>query len=399
VGLSDLAGALGISGASASEPTVRRPVAAVAFGEGGGGAAGTLGAALGGLAGAASTAAGALGIDSGGGDDPWARSLVSVVVDSGTAPSVDCAEIHLSAGDDAPDVAVGDRGTVALGFADAKPTTVFTGEIASVQRGARGVTRLVATNGGAALATLRFAASYKQRSAGDVVRDCADRVGVSVGSIDDGATLPFLAVDESRSAWRHLAALARSNGAIAFVSPDGKLTFRAAEKGDPAATFTFGIDVLSLRAAEDRPGMGAVTVVGDGAAGGHGTDAWGWLVKDPSSVTGHSGHGDPARMTIDGALRTSDAARSAAASISAMSALMDARGHIVVPGTTEVMVGATIAIASAPQYMLNGRFLVLRIRHSFSKRSGLLSRIEFSKVAAGSGGAAGGLLAVAQGFL
>jgi hypothetical protein len=389
VGLSDIAGALGIGGGASQEPAVRRPVAAVSFGAAGGGGG------LGGLAGAA----GALGIGGGGADDPWARCLVAVTVDCGVASSVDTADIRLASVEGAPDVSVGDAGTVALGYSGADPQVVFTGEIASVERDVEGTIRLVATNGGAALAALRIESSYEQQSAGDIVRDAASRASVDTDSITDGATLPFLALDGTRSAWRNLAALARANGAIAFFAPDGKLTFAAAETGDPAQTFTYGVDVLSLEAAQERPGVGAVTAVGDGAAGSHGTDAWSWLVKDSSSVTGSAGSGDPARMAQDGALRTGDAAGSAASGISALAALLDARGRAVVPGAPAVGVGSTIAIADAPSDDLNGMFLVLRVRHAFSKRAGFRSAIEFSKVGAAAGGGAGGLLAAAGSLL
>jgi hypothetical protein len=407
VGLSDIAGALGIGGGASQEPAVRRPVAVVSFAAAGGGggdlgglagaAASAVGAA--GLGSAASAAAGALGIGGGGADDPWARCLVSVTVDCGVASSVDSAEIRLAAVEGAPDVSVGDAGTVALGYSDADPQVVFTGEIASVERDVEGATRLVATNGGAALAALRFESSYEQQSAGDVVRDAASRASVDTGTIADGATLPFLAVDGTRSAWRSLAALARANGAIAFFTADAKLAVATAATGDPAQTFTYGVDVLSLEAAQERPGVGAVTAVGDGAAGGHGTDAWSWLVKDSSSVSGSAGTGDPARMAQDGALRTGEAAGSAASGISALAALLDARGRAVVPGAPAVGVGTTIAIGEAPTDELNGSFLVLRVRHTFSKRGGFRSAIEFSKVGAAAGGGAGGLLAAAGSLL
>ena len=58
--------------------------------------------------------------------------------------------------------------------------------------------------------------------------------------------------------------------------------------------------------------VGAVTTVGEGAAGSQGQEAWSWLVKDPSSVTGSAGSGGPERLIQDASLRSTEAAQGAA---------------------------------------------------------------------------------------
>src|SRR5438094_4896796 len=127
MGLADIADALGITAGSGSgPPPVTRPTASVSFGGGGGAGGGALGA-LGDAMGAAASALGLGG--AGGGDDPWARALVSVRVDLRAAPGVDAAEVVLSAASDAPSVAVGDTGTVAFDAGSGGGSvTVFTGE-------------------------------------------------------------------------------------------------------------------------------------------------------------------------------------------------------------------------------------------------------------------------------
>src|SRR5512134_1042749 len=85
---------------------VRRPLFAVHFGGGSGNAGGVL-----------ESAGSALGL-AGGSDDPWAAALVSLTVEMALAPEVDVAVLHLANEARAPQVAVGDTGTIELGYTD-----------------------------------------------------------------------------------------------------------------------------------------------------------------------------------------------------------------------------------------------------------------------------------------
>ncbi|HEX9371256.1 MAG TPA: hypothetical protein VF897_09625, partial [Roseiflexaceae bacterium] len=231
-------------------PAVRRPVFAVSFGAGGLGA---------------------------GGADPWQQHVVAITLEAGLAPAVDALEIELAADAQAPTVAVGDGGSVSLGYADDGPAVVFTGAVERVARGLHGTTRVVAVNGGAALSRLRLNQSYDGRAAGEIVRDLAGRVDVATGSVEDGADLPFYIVDDRRTAYQHVAALARASGCLAYLTPAGELAFAPFAAEEPVQTFTYGVDILALELAEANPLVGAATVVGEGAAGGQGQDAWSWL--------------------------------------------------------------------------------------------------------------------------
>jgi len=377
-----------LTGGSTAPPAFRRPVFAVRFG--GGGAAGGLGVL-------ASAVGSAIGVNVGGGaSDPWKQHLVAVSVESGIAPAVDAVEIWLTADPQAPTVALDDEGTVSLGYQDDSPVLTFTGKIAGVRRGIGGLTRLTATSGGAALARLRVNQSYEDQTAGDVVSDLAGQAEVAAGTVEDGIDLPFYVVDDRRSAWVHIAALARRSGYLAHMTPEGELFFGPYAPGDPVQTFTYGEDVLLLEAREGSPEVGAVTTWGEGSAGSQGKDAWSWLVKDPSAVQGSAGGGGPQRWVHDPALRSGDAAQTAAEGIADAAGRLQVTGTLLVPGAPAVTAGSTIEIAGAPQEALNGKFLVRWVRHRLAKREGFTTRIAFSKSegAAGCGllGALGGLL-------
>jgi len=178
--------------------------------------------------------------------DPWQRNLVSVTLQLGLAPCVDMAELLLSADDQAPSVAIGDTGTVSLGYEDSSTDLVFTGQVESLRRSAHGTLRLAAGNGGAPLSRLRLNQSYEQQAAGDVVGELAGRAGVGTDTVEDGVDLPFYVLDDRRSAYEHIAALARKSGYLAYFTPEGKLNFKPFAAGRPVQTFAYGQDILAL---------------------------------------------------------------------------------------------------------------------------------------------------------
>lgn len=391
-----------LTGASAVPPAFRRPVFTVSFGAGGGagsGGSGGLGAAVAGAA-VAAAAAGALGASLGGGaSDPWREHLVALSVRCGLAPAVDAAEIWLTPDPQAPSVALGDAGSVQLGYADAAPQPVFTGTVTGVRRAVAGPVRLTATAGGAALARLRVNQGYEGRAAGDVVRDLAGRAAVATGTIEDGIDLPFYAVDDRRSGWEHVAALARASGFLAFLTPAGELTFAPPASGGPVQTFTYAEDVLALAVRTADPVFTAVTAAGEGAAGSRGKEAWSWLAKDPSAVQAKAGDGAPARLLSAPALRSAGAAQTAAAAVADAAARRAVTGTLLVPGAPAVTAGSTIAIAGAPRDELNGTYLALAVRHRLGQREGFVTRIDFSRTGRSGGGGLLGTLAGAVGGL
>ncbi len=307
-----------------------------------------------------------------GSTDDWARSLATVSVEAGLAPAVDAAEVVLASREDAPKVALADTGDVSLGFEDDRPAAVFKGTVRAVHHTVSGKARILASNGGAVLASFRLDQGYEQMSAGDIVRDLAGKAGIA-GSIDGGPSLPYYVVDSRSSAWEHVAKLAELSGFAAWFAADGGLHFGPLEAGSPAQTFTYGEDVLELDALEAPPLPGSVKVVGEGAAGSQGSDAWSWNIKDASPVTGNAGSGDPAVVVELGALRSADAASGAAEGIAAKAKLGGLTARLLVPGAPKAVVGSTIAVASAPDDTLNGSWVVRGVRHRLVKAHGFTS--------------------------
>jgi phage protein D len=371
---------------SSAPPAVRRPAFAMQFGGGGG--------AGGGLGGLTGSAASALGMG-GGGADPWQETVIAITVTTGLAPAVNTADVWLAAGERAPEVAVGDTGSISLGYEDSPPEPVFTGRVEAVRRDFQGRLRLTATDGGAALSRLRVNKSYEGQAGGEIVRDLAGEAEVDTATVEPGSQFPFYVMDDRRSAYDQIASLARKCGFLAYVTPAGELSFAPPSAGGQAIqTFTYGVDILALEVTEGEPPLGAVTIVGEGAAGSQGQDAWSWLIKDPSAVKGTAGSGGPARIVSDPSLRSAAAAQQAADGAAAAAAALATMGTLLAPGAPAVAVGLTIEIASAPEDSLNGTYMVRAVRHRYDKDAGFTTLIQFSATpsASGAAGLLGGLI-------
>jgi phage protein D len=304
--------------------------------------------------------------------------LESVSVDAGLAPAVDCAEIVYAARDDAPKVPLDDPGSVSLGFAGEDPTGVFWGWVDLVHRSIAGKRRIAATNGSGVLASFRLDQGYEQQTAGAIVRDLARRAEMDAIA-DDGPKLPYYVVDSRSSAWEHIARLAALAGFAVWSDADAEIHFEPLRPGSPVQTFTYGQDVLELEAFQSTPSVGAVTVVGDGAAGSKGADAWSWNLKDVSPLKASAGSGDPAVLVQRGAIRSAEAASAAAEGIVADAKLGGLAARLLVPGAPKAAVGTTVAVASAPDDALNGSWLVRGVRHRLVKARGYTTQLLVAK--------------------
>ncbi len=345
---------------STAPPTVRRPVFKVRFGNAPG--------------------------------SEWLNTVISMTVEVGLGPSVDHVEVVLSRDAQAPSVSVGDSGSISLGYEDDAAVLVFTGKIDSVRHDTEGTVRITATNGGAILARLRVNQSYVQQKAADIVSDLVGQTDANTATLEDGVELPFYVIDEHQTAYQHVAVLAKKSGFLSYFSPEGALNFLPYTSEQLVQTFIYGQNILSLQITESAPVIERITAIGEGAAGGHGKEAWSWLIKDSTSVTANAGEGKPSRQIQDASLRSAEAVQSLADGSVQTSSLLQYLGKIFVPGAPTVSVGSTIEIAEAPQDVLNGQCLVRGVRHIYSKREGFTTLVEFCKTDSGGLGSLGGFL-------
>lgn len=352
---------------------VRQPVIEFGFGAGGNG---------GGLA-------EAVGLVQGG-DDPWTRSLLRLSVTAGLAPFVDVVSVDMAANAEAPQVAPGEVGTISLGYGDSAAELVFTAIVHDVSHNIAGTRQLKGTNGGESLSRLRINQSYEQQSASDLVGDLVGQAEVDIDVVEPGIDLPFYVIDDRYNAYEHIHRLARKSGYIAHFTPEGKLYFGPEQSGQAVQTFSYANDILEIQVQKFNAAATAATVIGEGAAGAEGQEAWSWLIKNPGAVTAEAGNGN-VRLIQDASLRSSEACQIAADGIAARTVSRSMTGRILTPGVPAVAVGSVIGITDAPVEDMNGEFFVCRVSHCYSKQRGFTTLVHFRQTS-GSGGALGGLL-------
>lgn len=312
------------------------------------------------------------------GADEWRPWIVAVRSTAVLAPGVGATTVVVAGSGPSP--AVGDDASVSLGFADARPTAVVTGEVAAVTESLDGSRVLTIHDAAAVLAATRVDQGYVEQSVGDVVTDLAARAGVDVERADAGADRPFLVVHGRRSAWAHVARLARRSGLLARVGGDGRLVVAPPDEADPLVVDPAS-GALRLRSTTHRPVAAGVTALGEGAAGSQGSDAWAWLASDRSEVAATAGDtGATTAVTVrDPGLRSRDAVRTTADAELAARVRLDRTGALVVPGSPSARPGGIVQIGGADDPLAavptalgggratggpgTGRWLVTAVRH------------------------------------
>jgi phage protein D len=338
----------------------------------GGGGGGLLGGALDAVGGGglADAAAGLLG-GGAGQSDPWAACVQSLNVDLRAAPGVDACVIDAAAAS-LPSVAMGDALQVELGYAD-QLGKVFTGKVARIDARHDGSVRISLDSGALTLARLRTNTSYEQQTLADIVKKLLGTAGLQSGTVSTGNTYPFVALDDRQSLWAWVGELAAQAGLLAWVDAEGKVQVQAGG-GASAATFTYGADILSLAHSSGTAVAGDVTVIGEGAAGSQGTQAWSWLSKQRSPVAAQQGSGD-VRQHSEAALRNMAGMQ---ASTQAWGQRLTARAttvQVTVPGQSALSVGSTFTLASCPQGRGDGDFVATRVQHRYDKRQGFVTQL------------------------
>lgn len=305
--------------------------------------------------------------------DPWADCVQSVQVDLQLAPGVDTCTLDV-AGSSMPDVALGDALKLELGYAD-QLNAVYSGKIARIVSRHDGNVQITLDNGALTLARLRQNTSFEQQSLSNVVTTLLNDVGISQSQSDTGANFPFLAIDDRQSLWDWIATIAAHSGCCAWIDSSGVVQVKAG--GGPAAvTFHYGSDILSLQHTKSTPQAAKVTVIGEGAAGSQGSQAWSWLSKKTSSISAKQGASGDTRQQSAPLLRNVSAAQSSARFWQQQLTAQATRIRLIVPGNATLAVGTTIKVSDCPKGRGDGEYLLTRVRHVYEKKQGFVSYLE-----------------------
>lgn len=277
-------------------------------------------------------------------DGAVVAELLGLTLELHAAPAVDACTLTLPA---STQVAVGATAAVSIDGGDGDAVAVLTGAVTGARAELDGTRVLQVTDAAAVLAGTRVDRSYEQQSAGDIARHVCAAAGLDAGGIADGTRYPFVVLDAGRSVWRHLARLAAHAGHVVTVDGDGKVAMTAPAAADIAAVVTYGQDVVALSVTETTPAARGV-IVGEGAAGTHGSAAWAWLVRDPAAVTADAGGGP---VLAEPSLRTPEAVQAAAAARRQLPAVAVVLESAPMPA---VRPGRAVTVRAVPPELLPG---------------------------------------------
>lgn len=275
-----------------------------------------------------------------------------------------------------------DETKIELGYADnGSLTQVMAGTVVTVEPDLT-ITRVMGYSMAAALLRTFVEQTYEGKTAAAIVRDLASKAGVDVGTVQDGITFPAYVIDGRRSIYHHMQDLADLCGFDLYINADGKLVFEKFVGGKAVHVFEFAKHIVALDVLRTPPLAGGVEAWGESPTGSQGDDAWAWLTKDFGGSKGKAGTGDPLLLLERPALRTADAARTAATAELTAIQRRTLRGRLVTIGRPEVKLGDAIRLSGMPDASVNANFQVRSVVHRITKLDGFTTTIGFRAIQA-----------------
>jgi len=339
----------------------------------------------GGFGGMADAASGLLG---GASAASWADHLLSLSLHQGFAPNVDYIDLLIAATEGAPEAALGDEGTIAIGAADAVED-LFSGSIIAIERRGDSMRRYRLSNGSHSLAQARINQSVIDMSVQDAISHAASQYNYSPQADISGSDdlLPQIVFDDSSTLWDHFAYLAGLRGAnLWFDATDALQLADQLEQGDSVATFTWGEDLLEANLWQRSAHSGAIT-----AFGGDRIDGDFVLRKEATPNRAEQGDGLPARFYRDGLLQTQQDLTTRAAAAALNGLRQTDLSELLVSGSAALGPGRVIELASLPGGG-DGNYLIHRAHHTFDHLNGWRTHLSVSEASGGGLGAVGGLI-------
>jgi phage protein D len=303
-------------------------------------------------------------------------ALVRLHIDLGQGGAHDQASLQLWPRSKFADAASGAKLQIELGErGDEEP--VFSGEIYArrLQPQAVLLEGLAAT---VALSREHKSQSYLDQTVADIVRDLAGSIGID--KVEADLRLNAYHVDNRRSVWSHLRALAALVGADLGAAADGGLRFLPAAGALLPVTLRHGAELLDWDLALGTAPQPA-EVAAYGSASESGDQRWHWLAHDPVGAAAGA-------TRLPAALATRDGAQAIAEALQKRAERSALSGHLLLQGRPDLRPGDTVKVSGLPGAN-PGPLRVRAVRHSLESRSGFLTRLQ---VEAGDAGPLGGLL-------
>jgi phage protein D len=274
-----------------------------------------------------------------------------------------------------------DQAIVELGYADDTSglLQVMTGSVITVEPGLT-TNRVVAHTAAHALLRSFKDKTFESKTAGEIVQDLCNDASVDVEKAEDGISFPAYVVDGRRNFFRHMRDLADLCGFDVYFNSEGKLVFQKFQNGNNLHTFEFAKHVVELKVVRKQVFADAVQAFGESPTSTQGESSAFWLTKDFGNSKGSAGSGSPEVLLERSALRTSEAAQTAADAAEKELQRGTLRGWVLALGSPQVQLGDAIKFQSMPEATLNTTFQVRSVVHSITKYGGFTTKVGFRTI-------------------
>jgi hypothetical protein len=311
--------------------------------------------------------------------EPQASTLVDLDLRLDMTTAADRVELHLGqVGSFRPEI--DDEAVVELGYADGDEglVQVMKGRVDAVDATLEQV-RVTAYGSATVLLRSFLEETFLDMSAGEIVSELADRAGVSRGAVEQGIEFPAYVIDGHRSFYHHMAELAALCGFDLYHDSDDELVFEAFGNGNTVHPLRYAAHILELEADRSTRVFPRVEAWGEGPGASAGADSWSWLTKDFEPRRGAAGTGEPISLLERSALRTAEAAQTAADAGHSRFTRRSLRGRLTALGNPAVKLGDAIRLEGLPDGELNGTYQVRSVRHRLNKAAGSSPRSASSR--------------------
>ena len=309
------------------------------------------------------------------GSQEWTKQVVYVRVSLDAGPRVDSASIVFPAV--APlDAAPGDDVVLSLDSGE-QDDTVFTGVVDRIRR-TPSLIVVTAINAGGVLARTRPAVTFEHITAGDVVRQLCSEASVDPGDIDAGVSMPYYVADPDRTAWQHVTRVAAWSGAIVTVSSDNKVDATVVDAQQADLALRYGREILDFSFDEDDTYVDTFATAGETGVGDAADAGALRLTSDFFGGNRPSGPGPRSSWRSVPALRTADAAASAAAARQRLYTSTRACGRVSAFLQPTIRPGSIIELHDMPSGIPLQPMWVRRVEHMLSA-DGATTRIDVAK--------------------
>jgi len=241
------------------------------------------------------------------------------------------------------------------------------------------ITKVSGYSGADALLRTFVEQTYESKSAGAIVRDLADKAGLTVATAEDGIEFPAYVVDGRRSAYLHMHDLADLCGFDLYINPDGELIFEKFFSGKTIHVFDFAKHIVGFDVARTPPLAGLVEAWGESPAGSQGENSWAWVTTDFSGSRGRAGEG-ALFLHERPALRTREAAATAATALLTNIKRRTLRGNVMTIGRPQVKLGDAVRFREMSDDSLNAVFQVRKVTHRVNKLKGFTTTVGFRSI-------------------